>query len=60
MHKATVQFQMAIDMPERIVPVVVVQMSIASEHLFDDALDVLVIVLREARRLANPFILSSS
>lgn len=48
MHETTVQFQMAIDVPERIVPVVVVQMSIASEHLFDDALDILVIVLREA------------
>jgi len=54
MYKATVQLEVSIDVPERVVPVVVVEMSIASEHLLDYALDVLMVMLWEAGRLANP------
>ena len=46
--EAAVQFQVSIDVPEWVVPVIVVQVSIASEHLLDDALDILVVVLWEA------------
>jgi len=46
--EAAVQFQVSIDVPEWAVPVVVVQVSIASEHLLDDTLDILVVVLGEA------------
>lgn len=55
--KTAVQFEVAVNVPEWIVPVTVVQVSIASEHLLDDALDVLVIVLRKSRRLADPLVL---
>ena len=54
MHKATIQLEMAIDVPEGIVPVAMIQMCIAAEHLLYDALDVLVEVLRKAGRFANP------
>ena len=46
--EAAVQFQVSIDVPEWVVPVIVVQVSIASEHLLDNALDILVVVLWEA------------
>jgi hypothetical protein len=52
--EAAVQLEVAVDVPERVVPVAVVEVSIAAEHLLDDALDVLVEILWEPGRLANP------
>ena len=46
--ETAVQLQMPVDVPEWIVPVAVVQMSIAAEHLLDDGFDVLVEVRWEA------------
>lgn len=51
---------MAVDVPERIVPVAVVEVRIASEHLLDDALAVLVEVLWEATRSPDPVVASKS
>lgn len=56
MHKAAVQLQVAIDVPERVVPVAVVKMSIAAEHLLDDALDVLMKVRRKVGWFTNPIL----
>ena len=55
-HKARVQLQVSVDVPEWVVPVTVVQMSVAAEHLLDDALDIRVVVCWEAARLADPVI----
>ena len=57
MYEAAVELQVAIDVPKRIVPMVVVEVGIASEHLLDDALDIRVVVWRETRRFAHPLIL---
>ena len=54
-YEAAVELQMPIDVPEWIVPVAVIKMSIASEHLLDDALDVGVVVRWKARGFADPF-----
>ena len=56
MNEATVEFQVSVDMPERIVPVTMVEMGIASEHLLDDGLDVLLEVEGKSRGFANPLI----
>lgn len=45
--KAAVEVKVAVDVPERMIPVAMVQMSVASEHLLDDTLDILVEVLGE-------------
>ena len=47
MYEAAVELQVAIDVPKRIVPMVVVEMGIASEHLLDNALDIRVVVWRK-------------
>lgn len=57
MHKAAVQLQMAVDVPKWVVPVVVVQMGVTSEHLLDDALDVRVVMWRESGGFADPIVL---
>lgn len=57
MNEATVQLQVSVDVPEWVVPMVVVEMCIAAKHLFDDAFDILVVLLREAGCLADPVIL---
>lgn len=54
MNEAAIQLEVSVDVPERVVPVAVVEMGIAAEHLLDDALAVLVEVLREAARSADP------
>ena len=54
MYEAAVELQMSVDMPERIVPVTVVQMSITPEHLFDDAFHISVEMWRKARSFAYP------
>ena len=59
MHKAAVQLQVAVDMPERIVPVAVVQVGITAEHLLDDTFHVGMVVWREAGRFANPITLET-
>lgn len=45
---------MAVDVPEGVVPVAVVQVCVAAEHLLDDALDIGVVVGGEAAGLADP------
>ena len=57
MHKATVELEMAVEVPKWIVPVVVVEVGIASKHLLDDTLDVGVVVGRKAGSFADPLIL---
>ena len=47
-NETAVEFEVAIDMPEGIGPMTVVEVGVAAEHLLDDALDVLVVVLWEA------------
>lgn len=59
-NEAAVELKVPIDMPEWVVPVAVVEMSIASEHLLDDALDILMEIGRKARRFADPFLVGSS
>ena len=59
-HKARVQLQVSVDVPEWVVPVTVVQMSVAAEHLLDDALDVGVIICWEPARLADPIVPSDA
>ena len=57
MHEAAVELQMAVDVPKRVVPMIVVQMGVAPEHLLDDALHVRMVVWRESRRFTNPVVL---
>jgi hypothetical protein len=56
MDEAHVQNVMLVDVPKWIQPMCVVQMGIATEHLFHDALAVLVESLRKAAGLANPLL----
>ena len=56
MNKTAVQFQMSTKVPEWIVIVIVVQMSITSEHLLDDSFDVVVEVLMKAGGFAYPIV----
>lgn len=56
MDKAHVEDVMLVNVPERIEPMSMVKMRIATEHLFHDALAVLVESLVETTRLANPFL----
>lgn len=60
MDEAHVQNFMLVDVPEWIHPVGVVQMSIAAEHLFHDALAVLVECWWETTRLADPVLTDSN
>ena len=55
-HEATVQLQMAVDVPKWIVPVIVVQVCVAAEHLLYDRFDVCVIIWWEARGLTDPVV----
>lgn len=57
MYKARVELEMSIDVPKGIVPVIVVQVCIASEHLFYDALNIVVEIGIEAGRSADPVVL---
>ena len=57
MHETTVQLQVPINVPERVLPVTVVQMCIAAEHLLDDASDIGMEIGRKAGRFANPVVL---
>lgn len=57
--ETTVQLQVTVDVPEWAVPVAMVEMSIAAEHLLDDTLHILVIVLRESSSFADPIILTT-
>jgi len=54
--EAAVQLEMAIQMPEWVLVVVVVQVGITSEHLLDDTFDVVMEIQVETRGLANPFV----
>lgn len=45
---------MFVDVPERVLPVAVVEVSVAAEHLFHDALTVLVKGRGETARLSDP------
>ena len=40
-HEAAIQLQVSIDVPEGVVPVAVIEMGVASEHLLDDRFHVL-------------------
>ena len=55
-HETAVQLEVSIDVPEGMVPMAVVQVSIAAEHLLDDGFDILVVIRREARSLADPVV----
>jgi len=57
MHEAAVELEMSIDVPEWVVPMIVVKMSIASEHLLDDAFDICVVMCRKAGGFADPVVL---
>lgn len=48
MHETAVQLQVAVDMPKRILPMAVVEVGVAAEHLFDYATNVGVKVGRES------------
>lgn len=54
--EAAVQLEMAIQVPEWVLVVVVVQVGITSEHLFDDTFDIVMEIQVETRGLANPFV----
>lgn len=56
MHETAIQLKMPIDVPEWVLPVSVVQVRIAAEHLLDDASDVGVEVGGKARGFANPVV----
>lgn len=56
MDEAHVQDVVFVDVPKRVQPMCVVQMSIATEHLFHDTLTVLVESLGKAAGLANPLL----
>lgn len=56
MNKTHVKDVMLVDVPERIEPMCMVKMRIATEHLLHDALAVLVESLVETTGLANPFL----
>ena len=47
-HKTRIEFEVAVDVPKGVVPVVVVEMGVAAEHLLDDGLHVGVVGGREA------------
>ena len=51
---------MSIDMPERMVPMAVVEVGVTAEHLLDDGFDVLVVIWRKAGSLANPVVIRAS
>lgn len=55
-HKRHVKNVMFVDMPERVQPVGVVKMGVATEHLFHDTLAVLIESRREPTGLANPIL----
>ena len=59
-NKAAVEFEVSVDMPEWVVPVAVVQVGVASEHLLDDALHILVEILGEIGWLADPVLGATS
>lgn len=54
MDEAHVEHLVLVDVPEGVLPVAVVEMGVAAEHLLHDALAVLVEGRREAARLADP------
>lgn len=57
MHETAVQLQVPIDVPERVLPVTVIQMCIAAEHLLDNASDVGMEIGRKAGGFADPVVL---
>lgn len=54
--EAHIQHLMAVDVPERIEPVSMIQVRVAAKHLLHDTLAVLIESLRETARLANPIL----
>lgn len=54
--EAHVQHFVAVDVPERIQPVAMVQVGVAAEHLLHDTLAILVEGRRETARLPNPIL----
>ena len=54
--EATIQLEVSSQMPEWVLVMVMVEVGIASEHLFDDAFDVVVEILVESGGFANPVI----
>lgn len=56
MDETAVEFKVSAEVPEWILVVVVIKMSVTAEHLLNDSLYVVVEVLVEARRLSNPFV----
>lgn len=58
--EAHIQHLMAVDVPERIEPVSMIQVRVAAKHLLHDTLAVLVEGLREAAGLSNPVVSTRS
>lgn len=56
-HETTVQLQVSVDVPERVLPMTVVQVGVAAEHLLDDASDIGVEVGWETGGFADPIVL---
>ncbi len=60
MDEAAVHLCSLVDVPEGFGEVVVIQVSVAAEHLFDDGLDVGMEMCWEARGLSDPLVLVAS
>jgi len=58
MHKTHIQHFMLVEMPERILPMTMIQMRVATEHLFHNTLTILVEGLRKTTGLADPILAS--
>lgn len=56
MDETAVEFKVSAEVPEWILIVVVIKMSVTTEHLLNDPFYIVVEVLVEAGRLSNPFI----
>lgn len=56
MHETHVKNLMLVDVEERVLPMAVIQMRIATEHLLHDSLAILVKGLGESTTLSNPIL----
>jgi hypothetical protein len=58
MHKTHIQHFMLVEVPERILPVTMIQMRVATEHLLHNTLTILVEGLRKTTGLPDPIMAS--
>ena len=59
MNEAAIQLKMPVNVPEWVVVMVVIEVSIATEHLFDDALAVVEVHLGKTRSSTNPLVIGA-